>query len=182
MIRLLEWALLALLLPTAAHAAGDGMTQIWEALNLLLLGGVLFYVARKPVLEYLNGRKDTISSNIESSEKLLGEAEARLSEWNQKAARLDEEVAMIRATTKKAAETERDAIIADAEATAERIRNGASAVVDRELNVARESLREEVASLATDLAGKILLEQVNDGDRARLVDEFIEKIEQGGSH
>ena len=178
MIRL---AALALLLPATAHAA-DGATQIWEALNLVLLFSVLFFVARKPVLEYLSGRKADITSNIESSEKLLGEAEARLSEWNQKAAQLDEEVAMIRAATKKAAETERDHIIADAQATAERIKAGASAVVDRELNVARESLREEVAVLATDLAATILQEKVNDGDRSRLVDEFIQKIEQGGSH
>lgn len=178
MIRVLA---IALLLPATAHAA-DGATQMWEAVNLLLLAAVLFFVARKPVLEYLSGRKETIQSNIESSEKLLGEAESKLSEWNQKAAQLDEEVAMIRAATKKAAETERDHIIADAQATAERIKTGASAVVDRELNVARESLRQEVASLATELAGSILAEKVNDGDRSRLVDEFIQKIEQGGSH
>ncbi len=172
----------AILLAPSAALAADAATQIWEAVNLLLLFGVIFYVARKPILAYLAERKDTIQSNIESSEKLLSEAEAKLSEWNQKAAQLDDEIAMIRASTKRAAEAERDAIIAYARETAERIKAGASADVERERNVARDSLREEVAGLATELAGGILSEKVNDGDRSRLVDEFIAKLEQGGTH
>ncbi len=61
-----------------------------------------------------------------------------------------------------------------------RIRQGASAVAERELRGARERLREETAELAVTLAGKILREQVNADDRTRLVDEVIAKIESGG--
>ncbi len=180
MSRLLPVALV-LLAPVAAQAA-DGATQLWEVANLVLLIGVLIYVARKPVMEFLGTRREEIQTNIASSEKLLTDAEGRLEEWNQKVAQLDEEAQTIRDSTKRAAEQERDAIIADAKKTAERIRNSASSVVDRELRSARESLRAEVAGLATEMAGGILAEKVNDGDRDRLVDEFIEKLEQGGTH
>lgn len=171
------------LAPAAAHAAAEGgMGLFWEVTNLLLLAGVLVYFARKPVLAYLGDRRDEIQGNLEGAEKLLQEAESKLQEWSQRAGQLDTEVESIRAAAHKAAEQERDAIVADAEATASRIRTSAHAVVDRELRAARESLRGEVADLATELAGKILTDQVSDEDRMRLVDEFIQKVEHEGTH
>lgn len=168
------------LAPTAAFAASEGgMGMVWEVVNLALLVGVLVYFARKPVLAYLSERRGGIQENLEGAEKLLQQAESKLQEWSERAAQLDTEVESIRAAAKRAAEQERDAIIADAEATAGRIRASAGSVVDRELRAAKESLREEVADLATALASKILTEKVNDEDRLRLVDEFITRVEHG---
>ena len=155
--------------------------MFWQVANTLLLLAVLIYFARKPVLTYLAGRRDTIAKNLDGAAQLLAEASLRLAEWNQKAASLDQEVAAIRDATRRAAEAERDRILADARVTADRIRQSASAVAERELQQARESLRGEAADLAVELAAKLLREQVNDSDRTRLVDEFIERIEPGGA-
>lgn len=176
-------AALLVFLAGPAHAAGDahgGGGLLWPTLNFALLVGVLIYFARKPVLAYLADRRNTISTNIESAAQLLAEAERRLADWSQKAANLDREVSSIREETRHAAEAERDRILADARATAERIRQSASAVAERELHHAREKLRQEAADLAVELATRILREHVSDGDRTRLVDEFIERIEQEG--
>jgi F-type H+-transporting ATPase subunit b len=164
--------------PAAASEGGGSGTLFWQVVNLVLLVAVLFYFARKPVLAYLAGRRDEIAKNLESSAALLSESERRLAEWSRKAADLDREAESIRQATRRAAEAERDRILADARVTAERIRASASAVAERELSLARESLRREAADLAVELAAKILREQVNDGDRSRLVDEFIARIEQ----
>ncbi len=177
-------ALVVLLCASAAHAEGDaeGGFDFWfEMGNLLLLIGVLFYFARKPVLEYLAGRRSEIQANIERSEKLLTDANARLEEWEAKAAGLEAEVAQIKADTRRAAEKQGEDIVAAAEVTAERIRTGASAVVDRELYQARESLRQEAADMAVEMAKRILDDNVNDSDRSRLVDEFIGELERGRS-
>ena len=182
MKRVLSLGAAALLVPMAAQAASDGMTQVWEVANLLLLVAVLVYFARKPVLAYLGERREEIQTNLASSEKLLTEAEERLGEWNARAAQLETEMETIRESALNAAQNERATIIADAEQTASRIREAAGTVVDRELRAARESLREEVADMATELASQILKDAVNDSDRDRLVDEFIEKVEQGGTH
>lgn len=165
-----------------AHAAEDahGGGLFWQTVNVVLLVVVLIYFARKPVLAYLATRRDTIAKNLESAAQLLADSERRLAEWNQKAASLDQEASGIRDATRRAAEAERDRILADARATAERIRQSAAAVAERELGQAREALRREAADLAVELAAKILREQVNDGDRTRLVDEFIGRIEQEG--
>ena len=183
MKKLLALALfLAVAGPASAESeGGHGGSMFWQVANVLLLLAVLIYFARKPVLGYLASRRDTIAKNLESSAQLLAESERRLAEWNRKAASLDEEAASIRAATRRAAEAERDRILADAHTTADRIRQSASVVAERELQLAQASLRREAADLAIELAAKILREQVNDGDRTRLVDEFIGRIEREGA-
>jgi F-type H+-transporting ATPase subunit b len=172
---------LALGAPAPAFAASDdghGGGLFWQIVNVLLLLAVLIYFARKPVLSYLAERRDTIAKNLEGSAQLLAEAERRLGEWNEKAANLDREVRGIREATRRAAESERERILADAHASAERIRGAAGAVIERELQQARVELRREAADLAVELAGKLLREQVNEGDRTRLIDEFIGRVER----
>ncbi len=164
---------------SAAEEAAHRKEFIYEWVNLLLLAGVLLWVGRKPVQEYLGARRNAIAKNIASSEQLLHEAEQKLAEWNAKAARLDADVNEILSATRKSAEAERAAILADAEATASRVRQSAAGVVERELRAARESLRAEAAELAVSLAAQLLREQVNADDRNRLVDEFIAKVEGG---
>lgn len=182
-MRALPALALLLLIVSPAHASEDahGGSLFWQTANVVLLLAVLIYFARKPVLSFLATRRDTIEKNLESAAQLLSESERRLAEWNEKAARLDQQVSAIRDATRRAAEAERDRILADARATADRIRQSASAVAERELAQAREALRRDAADLAVELAAKILREQVNDGDRTRLVDEFIGRIEQEGA-
>jgi F-type H+-transporting ATPase subunit b len=166
--------------PAAASEEGGGLMEfVWEAGNLLLLLGVLFYLGRKPVLNYLSERRQGIQDNLANSERLLQEAEARLAEWNQKASKLDVEIEELRQMARERAEEERSQILEDARATAERIKRDAASGVDREVERAKQALRDEAADLSVELAGKLLQEHVTDGDRDRLVDEFVSEIEAG---
>jgi F-type H+-transporting ATPase subunit b len=180
--RALVPAILPLLAASSAAASeeGGGLVEFaWEAGNLLLLLGVLVYLGRKPVLNHLKERRQRIRDNLASSERLLKEAEARLAEWTQKAARLDEEIEEVRRISRERAEQERTQILEDARATAERIKRDAASGVDREVERAKQALRDEAADLSVELAGKLLQEHVSDGDRDRLVDEFVAEVEAG---
>jgi len=166
--------------PAAASEEGGGLMEfVWEAGNLLLLLGVLVYLGRKPVLNYMSERRLRIQENLANSERLLKQAEDRLSEWNQKASKLDAEVEELRQMARDRAEQEKAQILEDARLAAERIKRDAASGVDRELERAKQALRDEAADLAVELAGKLLQEQVTDGDRDRLVDEFVAEIEAG---
>jgi F-type H+-transporting ATPase subunit b len=180
--RVLLRALLLVLVasPAAASEEGGGLMEfVWEAGNLLLLVGVLVYLGRKPVLNYLSERRQRIQDNLANSERLLKEAEARLAEWNQKASGLDAEIEELRQMARERAEQERLQILEDARATAERIKRDAESGVEREVERAKQELRDEAADLSVELAGKLLQDQVTDGDRDRLVDEFVSEIEAG---
>ena len=166
--------------PAAASEEGGGLMDfVWEAGNLLLLLGVLVYLGRKPVLNYLSERRQRIQDNLANSERLLTEAKARLAEWTQKTGQLDVEIEELRQMARERAEQERAQILEDARLTAERIKRDAASGVDREVERAKQELRDEAADLSVELAGKLLQEQVTDGDRDRLVDEFVAEIEAG---
>lgn len=178
----LALAVLAAAVPSAARAAEEGGgTVFWEVFNLLLLVGVLIWATRKPVLAFLAQRRDRIQEDIASSERLLREAESRLNEWSGRAERLEADVGEIRQLTRERADRERERILEEAERVAQRIRRDAEAAVERELARARQTLREEAADLAVELAERLLRENVTDADRARLVEEFVTRIESPGT-
>ena len=91
---------------------------------------------------------------------------------------MEQELEAIRATARERAEAEREAILADAAAAGERIRRDARAAIDQELRRSRQTLRDEAADLAVELAAKLLSERVTDADRDRLLAEFIERVER----
>ena len=183
---------LALLVPVVASASGggegsDGKTLIWQGVNLVLLFGVLVYLTRKPIQQFFADRREEVKGDLDSAANVLSEAEARLAEWQARADRLDAEVAEIKEAARQRATTEGQNILADAEASAERIRNDAKAAIDQEVARARTELRSEAGELATKLAADLLRTHVTDADQQQFVDEFVARIEgsgaaDGGSH
>jgi F-type H+-transporting ATPase subunit b len=172
--------ILAVASPALAAGGGSGPSAselIWQAVNLALLLGVLFAVARKPITAYFAERREQIKNDIKSADKLLAESKKQFSEWQGKLVELEAEVQTIRDETRQRAQDERDQIVAAAHDSAERIRSDAVAAVDQELRRAQVELREEAANLAVDLAASIITEQVDDRDRDRLLDEFITRVE-----
>jgi F-type H+-transporting ATPase subunit b len=143
----------------------------------VILVAVLVHFARKPIRDYFASRRSEIQSELKGAADQLSEAEATYSKWQRRLADLEAELQEIRATSSQRAEAERDKILSDAHATAERIRRDASVAVEMELRRAREELREEATQLAIELATERLEREVTDADRDRLLDEFIDRIE-----
>jgi F-type H+-transporting ATPase subunit b len=173
-------ALLLILFALPAHASDDSATGLqaflWPAVNLVILIAVLVYFARKPLRAYFDKRRSDIQGELQTAADQLATAETTYADWQRRMVDLDGELDEIRATSRQRAEAERERIIDDARATAERIRRDATAAVELELRRARETLREEAAQLAIELAGERLTREVTDTDRDRLIDEFIDLI------
>ncbi len=177
-------ALLAIATPAlAASGGGEGKMQelIWQAVNLLILLSVIFYVARKPITAYFADRREEIQNDIKTADKLLSDSRREFADWQGKLAELQAEVDTIREDTRRRAQEEREQIIASAHDAAERIKSDAVAAIDQELRRAHAELREEAATLAVDLAKNMLDEQIDDRDRDRLMDEFITSVEPGAN-
>jgi len=182
-------ATLTLIVSSAATASGGGegetsnelVTHFWQGLNLILLFGVLVYLGRRPIQDFFAERRNEVKSELDSAASVLSDAEGRLAEWQARADRLDAEVAEIKEMARQRANTESEHIVADAEASAERIRNDAHSAIDREVARARDALRAEAGELATKLASDLLRSNVNDADQQKLVDEFVARIESSGA-
>ena len=172
-------ALFLVLLATPAHAAeGGGLGMLLlQALNLLLLLGVLVYFARKPLRSFFADRRSRIQAELDEAAGLLEAAESRYAEWQRKLVDLEQESETILNEGRRLAVEEGEAILAEAQAAAERIRRAAVASAAQELRRAQVELRAEAAELATRMAAQILEEKLANPDRERLVDEFIAHVE-----
>ncbi|MCP4904061.1 MAG: F0F1 ATP synthase subunit B [bacterium] len=166
-----------------AHASGGGddhdpvMETLWQAVNLALILGVIIYFARGPIGEYFATRRNGIQTELSDADELLRQAERRNAELQRRLLDLSSETENIREGAGRRAEEEAERILADARAAAERIRRDAKASVDQELRRAQSQLRDEAADLALEIAARRLTESVGEGDRERLMDEFITRIE-----
>jgi F-type H+-transporting ATPase subunit b len=151
---------------------------MWQAVNLILILGIIVYAARKPAANFFKERRARVSGDLEEAAELLREAEARYTSWQRKLIGLEAELEEIRAQGRSRADREGDRIITEARAAAERIKRDAAAAVDQELRRAKDQLHDEASELAVELAAKILRQQVQPGDRDRLLDEFITHVER----
>lgn len=167
-----------------AHAAAEGehgpsffLLGI-QILNFAVLLFLLYRYARKPVLGYLAERSRFIRHAIEAADARLREAEAELAGLRSRLEGFDDEARALVARAAEQAEIERQHHIERARAAAERIREDARRVSDREIERARLELRAEAAELATELAAQLLRDRVTPDDDRRLVREFVERVER----
>lgn len=176
----------SLLATGGAHASGgeEGNAYAdfaWYTLNFVLLVVALVYFARKPVQSFFADRRAEIQEQLQRAADALSAAEQRHTELQRQLVDLDRDLQDIRARTRARAESERDRLLADAKAAARRIENDARAAVEREVDRARAQLRHEASELAIEIAATRLQSQVDDRDRDRLIDEFIDHIETSAS-
>ena len=130
---------------------------------------ILYYIVAKyvvPAFEKIyQDRKEAIEGGLAKAEKAQAEAAAARDEYTQQLESARLEAQKIR----EEARAEGEAIIADARERATAEAQRAAATV---------SLRSEVGTLATTLAGKIVGEALNDDERsARVVDRFLADLE-----
>jgi len=144
---------------------------------------LLYMVLRRAVVPRFEKafaeRMDAIQGGMERAEKAQIEAEAALKQYKAQLQDARGEAASIRdeARAQGAAIIEEMRVKAQEEAT--RIAASAQAAIESERQAALTSLRNEVGTLATQLASKIVGEALDDQVRqSRIVDRFLEDLEK----
>jgi len=172
------WLILVSAPALAAAEGGSSSGFLMQWLNFAILIGALVYFGRKPIGAFFQDRRESIMTQLSDAANLHREAEEKYARWQRQLVDLEEEVEKIRSTARERAEREGNQILADAQASADRIKRDATATIEQELRRAQAKLRSETSELAVELASGILREQVTEADRSRLLDEFITRIEQ----
>ena len=144
---------------------------------------LLYMVLRRAVVPRFEKafaeRTDATQGGMERAEKAQLEAEAALKQYKAQLQDARGEAASIReeARAQGAAIIEEMRVKAQEEAT--RIAASAQAAIESERQAALTSLRNEVGTLATQLASKIVGEALDDQVRqSRIVDRFLEDLEK----
>ena len=169
-------------------AAAEGeehnpLVPLWEEIVVaLVVFGILFFAVKKFVVPSFEKtfaeRTEAIEGGIEAAASKQAEADAKLAELEQQLADARHEAARIR----EEAREQGAAIVAEmreqAQSEATRIVEHGKTQIEAERQQAVTSLRAEVGNLATNLAGRIVGESLDDDERqSRVVERFLAELE-----
>lgn len=147
-------------------------------INFAILVGGYYAFGRKPIAAALQGRRDAIAGEIEQAQKMKLEAEARARTYQARLDKLEDELRMAREALVRTGEAERDRIVAEAEAKAERMRADAAFLVAQELKQIRQDLWRDALDSAVAAAEQLLARRVTSADHERLAEDYL--VDLGG--
>ncbi|HKQ04290.1 MAG TPA: F0F1 ATP synthase subunit B [Blastocatellia bacterium] len=154
----------------------------WRPINLLIFLIFLIYLLVKKlrVGQVFDNRAATIVKELEQARRDKEEAQRRLAEVEARFARLDEEVAGIRAEAEREAAREAERIRQSATADAEKVRLTAQREIDGAMKAARTELRAFVAEQSVALAETMIRRDIRPEDNQRLLNRYMDELSEVG--
>ncbi len=147
--------------------------------GLLLL--VLWKFAWGPIATALKQREDNIAGQIDRAEQLHKDAAARLAEYEEKLRGSRDEVRAIIEQARRDGEALKAAKVSEAASQIRDERDRSLRDIETAKNQALKELAEKTADMAIDLAGRVIGQQLQREDHARLIDEAVERmVNRGG--
>ncbi|HOE16077.1 MAG TPA: ATP synthase F0 subunit B [Syntrophorhabdaceae bacterium] len=158
------------------HGEESLLSWVFKFVNFGVLVAILIKFAGKPLKGYLQNRHNTIKTKVEEANRMVREAESLKAQYQDKLARLDDEIAAFRKTVAEETEKEKKKIIDEATEFASRIREQARIAYEQETKDAMSRIKEEIARLTVERAEKLIAEKLTKEDHNRMVGDFIEKL------
>jgi F-type H+-transporting ATPase subunit b len=169
------------MLPETALAAEEGSPWgIWLGLgrvfNLLLVVGVIVWIARRPLTNFFSSRSQAIREELAEAQKARMEAESKLAEMESRMSRLDDELKEIANAAEKEAQDEYHRLLAAAEEDAQKIVERSKQEIEGMTRTAQMELKQHAAELSIQLAEEKIRSEITDADRERLLARFVAKL------
>jgi len=168
------------------HIGAEGVSEspievradlaIYTLAVFLILLAVLWRFAWGPIREALDQRERSIAEQIEEARRSNAQAKELLSQYEQKLAAAQGEVEAILARARREADAVKDDIIRQAQHEADQMRKTAERQIDRAKQQALRELFDQAASLATELAGRIVRRTLKPEDQKELVEEAMREL------
>lgn len=146
------------------------------AVNVFILFFALSYFLFNPVQKALKSRSEKIKNEIENAKKQESDAIALKEEYEKKLAETRSEVEKIIDDSRKNAKKMSEDIVAQAKIEAQNIINRGNKEVEQEKAKAVDELKNQVISISTLLASKIIKENVNAKSEDKLFEEALSEI------
>ncbi len=168
-------------LPEAAFAAeGGNPWGVWfdvgRVFNVLLVVGVIVWIARKPLSNFFSSRSQAIREELAEAQRARQEAETKLAEIESRMSRLDEELKEIAGAAEKEAQDEYQRLLAAAEEDAQKIIERSRQEIEGMTRTAQLELKQHAAELSVQLAEEKIRSEITDADRERIFSRFVTKL------
>ena len=150
--------------------------ELWKALNLLLILGLLVYFLGRPFRTHFRKRREDLDNELDRAAAERAKAIALAAEMTARLASLEKEIAEIRQRGSVEGEHEKRAQIETAVREAENLRRHAAEEIERSLGAAKKDLARAAADLASMRARDVIAAAITDDDRRRLLDESVQNL------
>lgn len=137
---------------------------------------VASYNLFNPVREFLKKRQEGIKHDLDFAAQNKEEAEGLKAEYEQKIRDINKEAEEILSEARKKALANENKIVDEAKAEAARIIERAHVEAELEKKKAVDDMKQEIISVATMMAGKVVAASINTEIQNRLVDETLKEM------
>ena len=165
----------------AAEALGADTKGDWRPtydvvmrwVNFAILVVVIVKYARAPLRDFLKGKKEEISSDINQLEDQKAQTMAKIEANQQLLAESRQRLAQLEARITKDGERSKAQIIAEAHQESDIMIQSAKRKIEAQIGHARQTLQTEIVDVAIREALKQLPEQMTEKDNQKLIDAYI---------
>ncbi|WP_327285492.1 MULTISPECIES: F0F1 ATP synthase subunit B [unclassified Streptomyces] len=171
------------LLVLAAETENPLFPPIPELVIGLIAFVIVFGFLAKKLLPNINKvldeRREQIEGGIEKAEAAQTEAQSVLEQYKAQLAEARHEAARLRQEALEQGTALKEELRAEGQRQREEIIAAGHAQIEADRKAASQALRQDVGKLATDLAGKLVGESLEDAARqSRTIDRFLSELEE----
>jgi len=169
--------------PSGGHGSGEinpldfqKDLALWTGAVFLVLLAILWRFAWGPIARGLEAREKRVADQIASAEQANREAQRLLEEYQKKLLASGEEVRQMLEAARRDAELARREIVEQARTDAKAERDRALREIDSATAAALRELAERSATLAVELAGKIISAKLDQREHYRLIEQAVARF------
>ena len=153
-------------------------TFIAQILNLFIQVYLIKRFLFKPINEVLKKRQEAADKDIQEAKKAKEAAEAVKTEYETSMSDARGEANRIIEDAKKDANLRAEELIKEAEQHASSIKAKAEEDIRLERKKALNEVKDEIVSIAMDIAGKVVEKEIHEDEHKALLDEFLQNVEE----
>jgi F-type H+-transporting ATPase subunit b len=149
----------------------------WQVINLAILGAILYKYGKQPMVDFFQARQTDYLKQAEKSKVLFQEAEKEYQDIEQRLKTLNATAADSVEKAKKDAEGVRKNMVAEAQATAARIKDEAQTTAKIESQKTTLKAKQDIVLQSLMTARQVLTTDIGSQDHQKLQSEFNKNIE-----
>ena len=154
-------------------------TFIAQICNLFIQVYLIKRFLFKPVNAMLEKRKAMADAEIQDAAKAKDDAQAMKAEYEQNMRDAKDKANEILSTAQKTATAQSEEMIREATQQTAAIKSKAESDIAREKVKAVNEIKDEIGSMAMEIAGKAIGRELHEEDHAKLINEFIANVGEG---
>lgn len=148
----------------------------FQLIATIVLCAILSFILYKPILNFLNKRKERIETQVNEANKKMFDVETLKTNYEEKLKEINEKSNSILDEVRSRAKRDEAEIIANAKREAEAIKQRANLDIKREKEKAKDEIRTQIIEVSSIIASKLVSKTIDESEQNKLVNDVIKDL------